>query len=86
MFALKWKVHLNLNLHVERNLYYTNTNQLTHYFGQEPVMDFFPQSAYETKFLIILFERAFKMMKSGVYFTVIALLVAELFKILIYAN
>ena len=42
MFALKWKVHLNLNLHVERNLYYTNTNQLTHYFGQEPVMDFFP--------------------------------------------
>ena len=26
------------------------------------------------------------MMKNGVYFTVIALLVAELFKILIYAN
>ena len=42
MFALKWKVHLNLNLHVERNLYYTNTNQLTRYLGQEPVMDFFP--------------------------------------------
>ena len=37
------------------------------------------------KFLIILFERAFKM-KNGVYFIVIALLVAELFKILIYAN
>ena len=36
--------------------------------------------------IIILFERAFKMMKNGVYFTVIALLVAELFKILIYAN
>ena len=33
-----------------------------------------------------LFERAFKMMKNGVYFIVIALLVAELFKILIYAN
>ena len=33
-----------------------------------------------------LFERAFKMMKNGVYFIVIALLVAELFKILVYAN
>ena len=37
-------------------------------------------------FFIILFERAFKMMKNGVYFIVIALLVAELFKILLYAN
>ena len=37
-------------------------------------------------FSIILFERAFKMMKNSVYFIVIALLVAELFKILIYAN
>ena len=37
-------------------------------------------------FFIILFERAFKMMKNGVYFIVIALLVAECFKILIYAN
>ena len=35
---------------------------------------------------IILFEQAFKMIKNGVYFIVIALLVAELFKILIYAN
>ena len=35
---------------------------------------------------ISLFERAFKMMKNGVYFIVIALLVAKLFKILIYAN
>ena len=41
---------------------------------------------YEKKFFIILFERAFKMIKNGVYFIVIALLVAELFKILIYAN
>ena len=39
-----------------------------------------------TKFFIILFERAFKMMKNGVCFIVIALLVGELFKILIYAN
>ena len=39
-----------------------------------------------TKFFISLLERAFKMMKNGVYFTVIALLVAELFKILVYAN
>ena len=37
-------------------------------------------------FFIILFERAFKMMKNGVYFTLIALLIAELFKILIYGN
>ena len=37
-------------------------------------------------FFIILFKRAFKMMKNGVYFIVIALLVAKLFKILIYAN
>ena len=37
-------------------------------------------------FFISLFERAFKMMKNGVYFIVIALSVAELFKILIYAN
>ena len=33
-----------------------------------------------------LFERAFKMMKNGVYFIVIAILVAELFKILVYVN
>ena len=38
------------------------------------------------KFFISLFERSFKMMKNGVYFIVIALLVAELFKILVYAN
>ena len=37
-------------------------------------------------FFISLFERAFKMMKNGIYFIVIALLVAKLFKILIYAN
>ena len=37
-------------------------------------------------FFIILFEGTFKMMKNGVYFTLIALLVAELFKILTYAN
>ena len=45
-----------------------------------------PSSAHDTKFFIILFERAFKMMKNGVYFILIALLVAELLKILIYAN
>ena len=38
------------------------------------------------KCFIILLERAFKMMINGIYFIVIALLVAELFKILIYAN
>ena len=37
-------------------------------------------------FFISLFERAFKMLKNGVYFIVIALLIAELFKILVYAN
>jgi len=35
------------------------------------------------KFLIILFEGAFEMVRSGVCFIVIALLNAELFKILI---
>ena len=54
------------------NFYLNNTNSAS--------------SAYEAKFFIILFERAFKMMKNGVYFIVIALLVAKLFKILIYAN
>jgi len=33
-----------------------------------------------------LFKRAFKVMKNGIYVIVMALLVAELFKILIYAN
>ena len=37
-------------------------------------------------FFFILFQRAFKVMKNGVYFIVITLLVAELFKILTYAN
>ena len=37
-------------------------------------------------FFIILFERAFKMIKNGIYFIVIALVVAELFKILLYAK
>ena len=37
-------------------------------------------------FFIKLFQRAFKVMKNGIYFIVMALLVAELFKILIYAN
>ena len=37
-------------------------------------------------FFIFLFERAFKVIKNVIYFIVIALLVAELFKILIYAN
>ena len=38
------------------------------------------------KIFISLFERPFKVMKNGVYFIVIALLVVELFEILIYAN
>ena len=37
-------------------------------------------------FFISLFERAFKMMKDGVYFIVIALLVAKLFKVVIYGK
>ena len=37
-------------------------------------------------FFISLFERAFKMMKNGVDFIMIALLVAELVKILVYVN
>ena len=42
------------------------------------------QNAYETNFISC--ERSFKVVKNGVYFIVIAFLVAELFKILIYAN
>jgi len=38
------------------------------------------------KFFISLFERAPKMMKNGVHFTVIALPVAEPFKTSAYAN
>ena len=37
-------------------------------------------------FFMGLFLRAFKMMKNGVYFIVIVLLAAKLFKMLIYAN
>ena len=37
-------------------------------------------------FFIALFQRALKMMKSDIYFIVTVLLVAELFKILIYTN
>ena len=37
-------------------------------------------------YFIDLFGRAFEMMKNGVYFIVIAPLVAELFKILVCAN
>ena len=44
------------------------------------------QSAYDTNFFISSFERAFKMLKNGVYFIVIALLVVELFKSLVYAH
>ena len=44
------------------------------------------ESVYDTKIFISLFERAFKMMKNGVYFIVIALLVEEVYEILIYAN
>ena len=44
---------------------------------QETVAQLFPFS---------LFERAFKILKSSVYFIVIALLVAKLFKFLVYAN
>ena len=43
-------------------------------------------SAHDTKCFIILLERPFKMIKNGIYFTVIALSVAKLFKILTYAN
>ena len=41
---------------------------------------------YMTQFFINLLGRAFRAMKNGVYFIVIAVLVAELFKIMDYAN
>ena len=39
-----------------------------------------------TKCLMSLLGRAFKVTKNGVYFILIAILTAGLFKILIYAN
>ena len=42
--------------------------------------------SYQAKLFVIVFERAFKMMKNDIYFIVTALLVAEFFKNLIYAN
>ena len=71
-----------------------------HWFPKNPkkIQLFVPRLRLRSKWLhclktllheilfVSLFERAFKMMKNGVYFTVIALLVAVLFKILIYAN
>ena len=46
----------------------------------------FADSFVKLKFFISSFGRAFKVMKNGVYFIVIAFLFAELFKILVYAN
>ena len=40
----------------------------------------------DTKYLMSLLGRAFKVTKNGVYFILIAFLTAGLFKILIYAN
>ena len=40
----------------------------------------------KTRIFFTVFERAFKLLKNNVYFIVIALLIAELLKILIYAN
>jgi len=38
------------------------------------------------KFFTSLFEIAFKVIKNGIYFIVIAFFVAKLFKVLVYAN
>ena len=37
-------------------------------------------------FVLLYLKKTFKMMKNGLYFTMIALLVAELFNIFIFAN
>ena len=50
------------------------------------ILSDFILSVYDMKYFISLLGRAFKVMKNGVYFIVIAFLVAELFKILVYAN
>ena len=44
------------------------------------------ESVCDTNLFISLFERDFKMMKQGVCFIVIALLVVDLLKIFVYAN
>ena len=41
---------------------------------------------HDTNFFINLLETAFKMTKNSFYFIVVELIVAKLFKILIYAN
>ena len=43
-------------------------------------------SAYKTFFFHYLIRKSFMMIKNGIYFIVIALLLAELLKILLYAN
>ena len=49
-------------------------------------MQMYRESKVPIKTNFFLFERTFKMVRNGIYFIVIALLVAELFKILVYAN
>ena len=44
------------------------------------------KSVYDTKYFTSLSERAFKVIKNGIYFIVMAFFVAELFKVLVYAN
>ena len=64
-----------------------NSHECTSLIFVRLVSNFMLTTRFLLKWLFIsLFERAFKMMKNGVYFIVIAPLVAELFKILIYAN
>ena len=51
------------------------------------VVEFTMDKVYMTQFFLFnLLERAFRAMKNGVYFIVIAVLVAKLFKIMVYAN
>jgi len=45
-----------------------------------------PLKVRRVRNFFLIFERAVKMMKNGVYFIVIALSLSDLFEILIYAN
>ena len=66
---------------VNNNYCFFSNSQLEGYHKCSAIKVYMTQN-----FFISLFARAFKIMKNGVYFIVIAPLVAELFKILICAN
>ena len=85
-FGVSWATSLSCQRYdhvpIFDGLFYYSMEDLWFKSSSEPLNN--PSLKVPTKriFFIILFERAFKMIKNGVYFIVIA----QLFKISIYAN